>query len=382
MEPADVVLRFLEGAGRRSEAEFYLAHFRAEAKEQFAAIHVSPGVMRHAGEAVAVELRFLAALGLVPVVVLGVVDPAEAATHAARLARRLERDQVPAAVLVPTPAEVTAAARSGILPIVPFSGAGDRVAALGAFLTALATRKLIFVSRRGGFQQGGALLSIVNLTSDTEALLRGRDLTAAEKALLRDARRLAFELVPHKLLVSVTSPFNLLRELFTVKGAGTLIRRGAVIHRHAGFAGLDLARLRGLLVSAFGRQPRPEALARAVDDVYLVDDYRGVAVIVRTPLGSYLTKFAVDQEAQGEGVGRDLWEALAADHPVLFWRARKDNPINAWYAKLADGLARFPEWHVFWRGLAVETIPDAIRHALAAPVDFEPPPKDAAPRAQ
>src|SRR5262249_32259832 len=87
VEPADVVLRFLESAGRRSEAEFYLEHFRAEAKERFAAIHVSPGVMRHAAEAVAVELRFLAALGLVPVVLLGVVDPAEAPTHAARLAR-------------------------------------------------------------------------------------------------------------------------------------------------------------------------------------------------------------------------------------------------------------------------------------------------------
>src|SRR5262249_30849123 len=302
-------------------------------------IHVSPGVMRHAAEAVAVELRFLAALGLVPVVLLGVVDPAEAPTHAARLARRLERDQVPAAAFVPAPVEGTAAARSGILPIVPFSAADDRVAALGAFLAALATRKLIFVTRRGGFQQGGALLSIVNLTSDTEALLRGRDLTAAEKALLRDARRLVFDLVPHKLVVSVTSPFNLLRELFTVKGAGTLLRRGAVIHAHAGLGAIDRDRLRGLLTSAFGRKPLDEALARPVDEVYLVDDYRGIAVIVRTPLGSYLTKFAVDQEAQGEGLGRDLWDAVAADHPVLFWRARHDNPINAWYGKLADGLA-------------------------------------------
>ena len=372
MDPADVVLRFLEGAGRRSEAEFYLQHFRAEEKERFAAIHVSPGVMRHAAEAVAVELRFLAALGLVPVVLLGVVDPAEAPVHAARLARRLERDKVPGAVFAPNPVEVTAAARSGILPIVPFSAAEDRVATLGAFLAALATRKLIFVTRRGGFQQGGTLLSIVNLTSDTDTLLRGRDLTAAEKSLLRDARRLVTELVPHKLVVSVTSPFNLLRELFTVKGAGTLLRRGAVIQAYPGGVGLDRERLGALLASAFGRPLRPDALERAVDDVYLVDDYRGVAVIVRTPLGSYLTKFAVDQEAQGEGLGRDLWDAVASDHPVLYWRARHDNPINAWYGKLADGLARFPEWHVFWRGLAVEQIPAAIRHALAAPVDFEP----------
>ena len=38
MEPAEVVLRFLESVGRRSEAEFYISLFRAEPKEQFAEI--------------------------------------------------------------------------------------------------------------------------------------------------------------------------------------------------------------------------------------------------------------------------------------------------------------------------------------------------------
>jgi len=370
VEPADVVLRFLESAGRRSEAEFYINLFRSEAKERFAAIHVSAGVMRHAAEAVAVELRFLAALGLTPVVALGVVDPAEAATHAARLARRLERDGVPAELFAPGPIEATAAARSGILPITLFSGSDDRVARLGAFLAALETRKLIFLTRRGGFQQNGGLLSLVNLTTDTETLLRSRDLTAAEKALLRDARRLTLELVSHKLIVSVTSPFNLLRELFTVKGAGTMIRRGAVIQKLRGLGDIDVDRLRELLVSAFGRPPRPEVFTRSVDDVYLVEDYRGVAVILGTPLGAYLTKFAVGREAQGEGIGRDMWEAIVDDHRVIFWRARADNPINDWYGKLADGLVRMPDWNVFWRGLAPEQIPAAIEYALAAPVDF------------
>ena len=46
------------------------------------------------------------------------------------------------------------------------------------------------------------------------------------------------------------------------------------------------------------------------------------------------------------------------------------NQINAWYAKQCDGFARFPEWHVFWRGLGPETIEPAIRYALALPSDF------------
>src|SRR5438094_6153328 len=99
MDPADVVLRFLESLGRRSEAEFYLALFRAEPKERFAAISVDANVARHATEAVTLDLRFLAALGLVPVVVLGLLDGKEAAEHGARIKRRLDRAGVPSAIL-------------------------------------------------------------------------------------------------------------------------------------------------------------------------------------------------------------------------------------------------------------------------------------------
>ena len=83
------------------------------------------------------------------------------------------------------------------------------------------------------------------------------------------------------------------------------------------------------------------------------------------PGAPYLSKFAVDRQAQGEGIGSDLWSVLVRNHPTFFWRARPTNPITPWYAKQCDGLARFPEWHVFWRGLPVETIKPAIRYALS-----------------
>jgi hypothetical protein len=33
-------------------------------------------------------------------------------------------------------------------------------------------------------------------------------------------------------------------------------------------------------------------------------------------------------------------------------------------------LVRFPEWHIFWRGLPVETIDPAVRYALTSESDF------------
>ena len=100
MDPSDVVLRFLEGVGRKSEAEFYLGLFRSEAKERFATLSVDASVARHAFDAVVVDLRFLAALGLTPVVVFGLFEPTDALEHAARLRRRLGKASVPAEMLV------------------------------------------------------------------------------------------------------------------------------------------------------------------------------------------------------------------------------------------------------------------------------------------
>jgi hypothetical protein len=33
-------------------------------------------------------------------------------------------------------------------------------------------------------------------------------------------------------------------------------------------------------------------------------------------------------------------------------------------------MARFPEWHVFWRGMPTERIEESIRWALEQPADF------------
>lgn len=380
MEPADVVLRFLESVGQRSEAEFYLSLFRSEPKEQFAAISVDANVARHATEAVVLHLRFLAALGLAPMVVLGLFEPTDAVEHSGRIHRRLAREGVPSVIVSPSdPVELAAhcarAARSGTLPIVAFGvseGATpeERFVRLAILVAALRTRKIIFLHRPGGLRQNGVLVPVVNLSKELAGLEKSKELSRKERALLAQSRRLVLELVPHKVTVSITSPLNLLRDLFTVKGAGTMLRRGARIERRAAIAEVDKARLRQLLTSSFGRPPTDACLEREVLGLYVEQGYRGVAILVGTPLGAYLTKFAVEREAQGEGIARDLWEAFAAEHPVVFWRARAGNPINEWYTKLADGLSRSREWTVFWKGLEPAQIPTAIEFALAQPIDI------------
>jgi acetylglutamate kinase len=388
VEHADAVLRFLESLGRRAEADFYLSLFRAEPKERFAAISVDANVARHATEAVTLDLRFLASLGLFPVVVLGLMDSAEALEHAERLRRRLERGGTPATILsgggealAEAATRATRAETIPIVPMVPAQGQSgpmtaalidERFVRLAALLASLRTRKLIFLHRPGGLRQGGQLVPMVNLTIDYDTIASGKELSRKERVLLAQSRRLVLERVPHKLLVTISSPLDLLRELFTIKGAGTLLRRGAVITHQQSLGALDRDRLRALLTSAFGRPPDEGFFDRPVSDVYVEEDYRGAVVMRATPLGAYLTKFAVGNEAQGEGVGSDLWRCLVEAHPSFFWRARPSNPVDAWYVKQCDGMARNGEWNIFWRRLPVELIPSAIAYAIAQPIDIPP----------
>jgi acetylglutamate kinase len=374
MEPGDVILRFLESVGTRSETEYYLALFRAESKERFATIAVDAAVVRHAFDALAIDLRYLAGLNLYPVVVLGHVEPDQASEHAQQIARGLLSAGVGSLVLsagAPLP-EILAGARSGAITIVHFdrqlAGLDDRFARLGEITRALGTRKLIFLGRRGGLRtRAGTGISIVNLSAEEPALDVG--LSKKQRGLLAQSRRLLQE--SPRMLIAVTSPLTLLRELFTVKGAGTLVKQGTKILRKDRYEDLDRDRLRRLLESSFEKPVSLGFFDRPALRILLEEDYRGAAILQEAPMGAFLTKFAVTQASQGEGIGRDVWDVLCAEFPVFFWRARPENPISSWYVSQCDGMIRGPAWMVFWRGLPTAQIPAAIDHALAAPMDFE-----------
>ena len=153
--------------------------------------------------------------------------------------------------------------------------------------------------------------------------------------------------------VTVVNPLQFLRELFTVNGAGTLIRRGSRIDVRARVGGgrsgaaaravrLGVRARRSATISSPARSRAPSS--RRTTAAPPSSPRRAVA--------PYLTKFAVERQAQGEGLGGEIWSLVTRDYPAFFWRSRPENPITAWYVKQCDGLLRFPKWHVFWRGLS------------------------------
>ncbi len=374
-EAGDLVLRFLSSIGRPAEAQQYLDLFRGEHPERFAIVHVADAVVRQAADALAVELRYLVELGLTPVVVFGAVEPRGAARAADRMFDAL--GPVPA-LRVPASADAIApVVRADVLPLVTLDreegGPDGRFDVLAELAGALGTRKLVMVTRRSGFQPaGGRVVSMIDLTAEPHWLAPG-GLPADPQKLLRQIGRV-LDRVPHRMTVSVTSPLDLLRELFTVKGAGTLVRRGSQIVRHRSWDQVDRDRLVALVEESFGRPLVPGFDSRPVLAVYVADEYRGASVVTPAPLAPYLSKFAVGTVSRGEGVGSDLWRAMTADFPRLFWRSRAGNSITSWYRENCDGMARIQldgdDWWVLWRGLAPLEIAPAIDYCRATPADF------------
>ncbi len=375
-DPADLVLRFLTSIGRPAEAQQYLDLFRAEHPERFAIIHVADAVVRHAADALAVELRYLVELGLRPVLAFGAIEPGGAARAAERVAAALAPAVTTRVIGAPDPAAIRAAIAAGALPLCVIDrddgDADRRFDALADLAAALGTRRIVFVTRRSGLQPtGGRAISLIDLSTEAAGYLAPGALPADQQKLLRQIVRVIGRA---PLTVSVTSPLDLLRELFTVKGAGTLIRRGSAIARHLAWDGVDGARLRALVEESFGRPLVADFEARPLLAAYVADDYRGAAIVTPAPLAPYLSKFAVGTVSRGEGVGRDLWRALEADFPRLFWRSRADNPITSWYRENCDGMVRIrigdALWWVLWRGLAPLEIPSAIQYCAGSAPDF------------
>lgn len=357
MRPSEIVHRFLASLGRPEAVAQYLRIFQETSKERFAHVFVNESVMENSRSALVADLHFLRELDLTPVLCL----PGE--TQRNGLLSALPEDFPIRNCEV---ADASNVAANGEIPALVAGGAEQR----GAVARALAARKIIYLVDQSGLQpQGEAVRSLVNLRTDFEELAAPGVLRDEQRKLFHEIRDL-FEASEDTFTVSVTSAQDLVRELFTVKGAGSLLRRGTAVQEVSVYDDLDKARFAELLRSAFDKPPAESLYSRPVLRIFLADDYRGAAVVEKQDIAPYLSKFAVDLRAQGEGIGGDLWRALCSGYERFFWRSRPSNPIANWYASQCDGMVRGPEWTVYWRGLAPSEIEQAVAQAISAPVDF------------
>lgn len=373
-QPQDLVLRFLTSMGHKKDAEFYLKLFSSVRPESFAVIVLNEDVLKEEMDAVLFEIRYLMRLSLFPVLVFYCENrfleenDVESFFKKAKMAYHILSHELP-------PDEMHELMRLRIqkksLPLIhinPKAGLAKELVKLTHFLH---TGKIVFLRRAGGIwcHKSKSLLSIINLNQGIEPLIHNNLLHQDDVHLLEFCKDI-IELTTHKVFISLVSPNNLLRELFTVKGAGTLVQMGSRIRSFAGWDNVDPRSLKRLIETSFEKKLAETFFSEPMDHVYIEENYMGAALLKRHWDMVYLSKFAVGTEARGLGVGRDLWDEILKNHKKIFWRSDPANFITHWYIKQCDGMQKTRNWHVFWKGLDQTQIAAAVTYALEQKNDF------------
>lgn len=406
------IVRLLSSMASAKEISQYLKRFSQLDAKRFAVVKVGGAVLRDDLEALTSSLSFLQEVGLTPIVLHGAGPQLDTELSAAGIEKQtvnglrvtspealaivrrvfqasnlklvealqlagaratsitsgvfeadyLDRDTYGLVGEVKTVnlAPIEASLQAGSIPVIASLGEtlGGQILNVNADFAAnelvqvLQPYKIIFLTGTGGLLDAeDKVIDSINLSTEYDHLMQQPWLNGGMRVKIEQIKDLLDKL-PLTSSVSITRPADLAKELFTHKGSGTLVRRGEKVLRATEWGQLDLDRLRTLIESSFGRTLVPEyfdntRLLRA----YVSENYRTAVILTDEDGRTYLDKFAVLDEAQGEGLGRAVWNVMREETPQLFWRSRHGNPVNHFYYAESDGCYKQEKWKVFWYGI-------------------------------
>jgi len=408
-----IVHELLAQLGSSQEARQYLKEFSATNQARFAVVKVGGGILRDHLDELATALAFLHRLGLIPVVLHGAGPQLDKALTDAgikterhdglrvtsesvmsvarplvykenlRMVEALEARGIRARgiqhgvfqcsyldkeklgfvgeIEQVELSAVESAVRGGAMPVLTCLGESPsgQVLNINADIATrelvwkLRPHKVIFLSPTGGLlDRQDRIISAVSLTNDYEALMQQPWLHSGMRLKLQQINEMLQQL-PDDTSVSITSAAHLTRELFTYRGAGTLVRKGEAIKVFENPDAGILSVVKDLVEQSFERTLRDDWFEKLNEPLVLLSETgRAVAVMTRGVDGlPYLDKFTVTSVAQGEGLGAAIWQVIRARYPALYWRSRYTNPITPWYFQQADSSNRSGQWVAFTIGV-------------------------------
>src|SRR5262249_43172544 len=307
------IVRLLSNMGSAKEIQQYLKRFSQLDAMRFAVVKVGGAVLRDDLDALTSSLAFLQDVGLTPIVIHGagpqldeelsaagivkqtvnglrVTSPEALAivrrvfqTQNLKLVEALQANDARATSIISgvfeadyldsdtyglvgevkrvNQAPIEASLKASSIPVIASLGetAGGQILNINADFAAnelvrvLQPYKIIFLTGTGGLLDGdGRLIDSINLSTEYEHLMAQPWINGGMRVKIEQIKDLLDKL-PLTSSVSITRPTELANELFTHRGSGTLVRRGERVLEFDSWDRLDLARLRGLIESSFGR---------------------------------------------------------------------------------------------------------------------------------
>lgn len=428
-----IITRLLSNMASGREIQLYLERFSSLDAARFAVVKVGGAILRDDLPNLVSSLSFLQQVGLTPIVVHGAGPQLDAALGEAGIEKRIVdglRATTPEALaivrdvmhaenlrLVEALQElgtratsvvggvfeadylskrkyglvgkvdrvdlkpIHASLRARSIPVIASLGEtrGGQILNVNADVAAnelivtLKPYKIVFLTGTGGLLDNeGRVIPSINLSTEYESLMQQPWLHSGMRLKIGQIHDLLAKL-PLSSSVSITRSDELARELFTHRGSGTLVRMGEPFRTATRWSQVDRERLAELVESSFGRRLKKDYFERTeLHRAYVSKSYRAAVIVTLEDGLPYLDKFAVADEAQGEGLGRAAWQILREHHDKLFWRSRPDNPINEFYLDEADGCLKEDRWWMFWYGLkSMAEIERALAHCRARPASWK-----------
>ncbi|RNF86424.1 acetylglutamate kinase [Montanilutibacter psychrotolerans] len=433
LQTRQTIVRLLSSMGSAKEISQYLKRFSQLDAARFAVVKVGGAVLRDDLEALTSSLAFLQDVGLTPIVIHGAGPQLDEELAAAgiekqtvnglrvtspealaivrrvfqaqnlKLVEALQASDARATSIVSGVFEadyldrevyglvgqvrrvdlapIQASLHAGSIPVIASLGetAGGQIVNINADFAAnelvqvLQPYKIVFLTGTGGLLDAdGKVIDSINLSTEYEHLVAQPWINGGMRVKIEQIKDL-LDTLPLSSSVSITRPAELAKELFTHKGSGTLVRRGELVREATSWDQLDLVRLRSLIESAFGRPLYADYFdTTPLKHAYVSENYRAAVILTDEGGHTYLDKFAVLDDAQGEGLGRAVWQMMREQNPSLFWRSRRGNPVNAFYYAESDGCIKQEKWKVFWYGLqGFEEIGHCVEHCRTRPASLK-----------
>ncbi len=360
-----IVHEVLSQIGSHREARYYFELFNHDDPMRFALIAIDKPVIQDSADQLGSAIGLLYHLGLLPVL----LHSNHSNDH--QVVNALKSDDVKvrgiSQNIIQAPIDLSPIAQAITdreIPVICGLDVTENLLtdALSALSKQIKPHKIIMLSSQGGLvDSNGRVISNINLNSTLMSPNLESKLTYARDLL---------QSMPAETSISITSVQNLVKELFTYKGAGTLIRIEEQVEAYSKFDAVLETKLSELIKASFNRKLKPEYFKTInLDKLFISQSGTAIAVVLKNNRGiAYLDKFIVTPQAQGVGLGKVIWKKLNQEYKQLYWRARINNPINNWYLRQADSSKREGEWIVFGQNIPTEDWPDCIEDALSRTV--------------
>lgn len=267
------------------------------------------------------------------------------------------------------------AIKAGYIPIVPSLAMtkDGQVLNVNADVTAASLAramkplKIIYLSEKGGLFRGdsGELISEIFLDQEYDELMAQPWCQRGTRLKIKEGKKL-LDTLPRTSSIAIIHPDDLQTELFTISGAGTLIRRGEKVEVASSLSEIkDLPAFKAAL--ARGQSADKEVVA-SIDNylqmlkdrpfkAYYDDAMSCLAIVLQPtesrPFASWVT-LSITKPGWLTNTAENVFQAIEKGNSDLVWTVSKNDENLSWFFDRCDGSFCIDDVVLFWRGFRLE----------------------------